>query len=165
MYSSEMNDQAGSVPEFANDDSICLFPAVGIDESEVPQPFAVDVNTQEVESNPVIGSDVSWRTLISSDRVPSSDFILGIAEVRAGGILPLHRHQPAEFYLGLSGSGVVTVAGIEYPLSAGISIFIPGDIEHAVFAGDEGLSFAYGFARADFSEISYEVSADEWQHG
>ena len=92
-------------------------------------------------------------------------FTLGIGEIRPGGVLPAHRHQPAEFYLGLSGDGVVTIEGIEYLISAGISIFIPGDFEHSVIAGNEGLSFAYGFARDSFSDITYELSANDRKLG
>ncbi len=108
-------------------------------------------------TDPVYG-DVTWRTLISADRTASSDFLLGVAEFPANGLLHLHRHAPPEFYLCLSGSGVVTIDGLQHAISAGSAVFVPGNAEHGVTAGPDGLSFAYGFAQNAFSDIEYVFS-------
>lgn len=166
MNSTKIGAQITIDNDFVIDDSVYIFPGIGINDPVSPRTFAIDVNDQPVECKPEsIGHDVSWRTLISSDRQPSSDFVLGIGEIRSGGVLPAHRHIPAEFYLGLSGDGVVIVEGIEHLISAGISIFIPGNFEHSIVAGDVGLSFAYGFARDSFSDITYELSSNDRKHG
>lgn len=121
----------------------------------------VQLEDQPVEggNNPVYG-DVSWRTLISSDRTPTSDLILGVAEFSAHGVLHLHRHEPAEFYMCLSGSGVVTIDGIKHPVKAGSAVFVPGNAEHGVLAGVEGLTFAYGFAQQSFTDVDYVFSTN-----
>lgn len=114
----------------------------------------------EGEDHPVHG-DVTWHTLISADRTPSESLVLGIAHLQPGGWLGLHRHDPAEFYLGLSGEGTATVDGKPFRVAAGIALFIPGNAEHGIKAGPEGLSFAYGFAVNAFADIEYRFSGDE----
>lgn len=162
MIKTELSDQTCSELDLLNDEKICPFPPM--DETTAPRAFAVDAACRPVEGNAAMGTDVSWRTLISSDCAPSNDFVLGIAEILPAGLLPAHRHQPAEFYLGLRGSGIVIIEGMEYPILAGVSIFIPENYEHSVLAGSEGLSFAYGFARDSFAEIHYELSISDRKH-
>lgn len=101
---------------------------------------------------------VHWRTLFSADRTPTADFVLGVAEFGPEGTLRAHRHDPAEFYFGLSGHGVVTIAGIPHAISSGVALFIPADAEHETVAGPEGLRFLYGFARDRFSDVIYRFS-------
>jgi len=113
----------------------------------------------EGDDHPTHG-DVTWHTLISGDRTPSNSLILGIGHLKPGGWLGLHRHDPAEFYLGLSGEGTATVDGEPHRVAAGIALFIPGNAEHGIKAGPEGLSFAYGFAVDAFTEIEYRFTAD-----
>lgn len=110
--------------------------------------------------HPVHGN-VTWHTLISSDRTPSEGMVLGIAHLAPGGWLGLHRHEPAEFYLGLSGEATATVDGRDFRVAAGVALFIPGNAEHAIAAGPEGCSFAYGFAVGSFSDIQYRYTAEE----
>ncbi|NVO28372.1 cupin domain-containing protein [Donghicola sp. C2-DW-16] len=128
--------------------------------SAAPEALRVDASTLPLEGgdDPAFGT-VRWKTLFSADRTATSDMVLGIAEFDAGGTLLPHRHEPAEFYLGLSGSGEVTINGTLHPISAGVALFIPGDAEHGVVAGPEGLSFAYGFPCASFEEVEYRFSA------
>ncbi len=100
----------------------------------------------------------TWRTLISCDQMNSSELVLGVAQIPAGGILAAHRHLPAEFYFVLSGSGVVTIDGVAHSVACGSSVYIPGNAEHSFAAGHEGVSFAYGFAQNAFSDIQYTFS-------
>lgn len=125
-----------------------------------PEGLRVDAGPLPLEGgdDPAFGT-VRWKTLFSAGRTPTTDMVLGIAEFAAGGTLLPHRHEPAEFYLGLSGGGEVTINGTVYAISAGVALFIPGDAEHSVLAGPEGLSFAYGFPRASFEEVEYRFSA------
>lgn len=108
-------------------------------------------------TDPAYG-DVTWRTLISADRTPSTGFLLGVAEFPAQGVLHLHRHLPPEFYLCTAGSGIVTIDGVEHEVTIGSAVFIPGNAEHGVIAGENGLTFAYGFAQNAFSDIEYVFS-------
>lgn len=124
------------------------------------QAFAVDAALIEQEggADPTFGT-VRWRTLISADRTPSSQMVLGVAEFGPGGTLLAHRHAHAEFYFGLSGEGTVTVEGEAHRIAPGVAVYLPPDAEHSVLAGDSGLRFAYGFPSDHFAEIQYRFSA------
>jgi len=99
--------------------------------------------------------DLTWRTLISANRTPSAEMSVGVAHFTPGGYLNPHRHEPAEFYYGLTGSGIVTVDGERFDIKPGIAVYIPGNREHGIEAGHEGLSLLYGFARDDYDTIAY----------
>ncbi len=132
----------------------------------IPMPLPVSAGLRvdsamlplEGGTDPAFGK-VRWKTLFSSDVTQTSDMVLGIAQFDAGDTLEPHRHAPAEFYFGLTGSGEVTIDGVLHTISAGVALFIPANAEHGVVAGPEGLSFAYGFPRASFSEVEYQFSA------
>ncbi|MGB7241654.1 MAG: cupin domain-containing protein [Sulfitobacter sp.] len=100
----------------------------------------------------------TWQTLISSDRMNSSEVVLGVAQIPPGGVLAAHRHPPAEFYFILSGSGIVTLEGVSHPVRNGSGVFIPGNAEHSLEAGPGGVSFAYGFAQNAFADVAYTFS-------
>jgi oxalate decarboxylase/phosphoglucose isomerase-like protein (cupin superfamily) len=94
--------------------------------------------------------------LISGDRTPSDQITLGVADFPPHGTLNVHRHEPAEFYFGLTGEGTVFVNGASFRIAQGIAVFIPGNADHGVLAGHQGLSIAYGFARRAFDGVIYE---------
>jgi len=119
--------------------------------------FAVDSAEAPVEgAGDVQSGHLTWRTLISGDRTPSEEIILGVADFPPHGTLNMHRHAPAEVYFGLSGEGVVTVNGVPFKIAQGIAVYIPGNTDHGVVAGERGLSFVYGFARDSFASILYQ---------
>jgi quercetin dioxygenase-like cupin family protein len=122
--------------------------------------FTADIEHQPFEggSDPEVGS-VRWRTLISGDRTPSQDLVLGVAEFGPYGTLKPHRHAAAEFYFALAGDGTVEIDGVAHRIAAGVAVFIPGDAEHGVTAGPGGLSFVYGFPEDSFGEVNYRFSA------
>ncbi|MEL6977258.1 MAG: cupin domain-containing protein [Pseudomonadota bacterium] len=99
--------------------------------------------------------DLTWRTLISSDQTPSSAMVIGVAELRPNGFLASHRHEPPEFYFGLTGGGVVEIDGRPHAIAAGVAVYIPGGAQHSVSAAGEGLSFLYGFPRSSYTEVQY----------
>lgn len=109
-------------------------------------------------TDPTYG-EVRWRTLINGTAETPRDMVLGIAEFEAGGRLQPHRHDPAEFYFGLEGAGIVTIDGMPHDISPGVAIYIPGGAEHDTVAGGEGLRFAYGFPNGCFEDIEYQFSA------
>ena len=125
----------------------------------VEEAFAVQLADTPLEGgqDPAVGT-VTWRTMISNDRTPSRDLILGIADFSPHGTLNPHRHEPPEFYLGLEGDGVVTIDGVPHPIAKNQAIYIPSNAEHGVVAGSSGLSMAYGFAKGAFSDIEYLFS-------
>lgn len=142
-------------PASADSSSIFLAPLA----APTTKGFTANAEGQPLEggTDPAYGS-VLWRTLISGDRTPSSDLVLGIAEMTSFGTLHLHRHEPPEFYLGLSGDGIVEIDGTHHRIAAGVAVFVPGNAEHGVTAGADGLSFAFGFAKNSFADVDYAFS-------
>lgn len=137
-----------------------LKPADNCSEAPIEKAFTVSAAdvASEGGSDPVFGT-VTWKTLISGDKTNSSEFVLGIAEFGPGGTLNPHVHAPAEFYLGLTGSGVVTIDGVAHEIAPGVAVYVPGNAEHGTVAGPEGLRIAYGFAEAAFTGIEYVFSS------
>jgi quercetin dioxygenase-like cupin family protein len=124
-------------------------------------PFAINAVNVPVEggTDPTFGT-VTWRTLINGTSQSQKEFVLGIAEFGPHGTLNPHRHTPAEYYLGLSGSGTVTIDGLQHLITAGTAVYIPGNAEHAVVAHENGLRFSYGFSEPTFEDIEYRFSAN-----
>lgn len=128
--------------------------------TDMRQGFVANLADQPIEGgfDPVFG-DVTWQTLISAERTDSNGLVLGMAEFPANGVLNLHRHIPPEFYYCVRGSGTVFLDGVEHFITPGAAVFIPGDVEHGVLAGPDGMSFLYGFGEDAFSNIEYRFSA------
>lgn len=98
---------------------------------------------------------LTWQTLISGDRTPSSRSVVGVADFPPQGELKAHFHQQSEYYFCLSGSGRVSVNGALFELQPEVALFIPGGMEHGVLAGPKGLRILYGFACDSFDEVHY----------
>lgn len=99
---------------------------------------------------------VRWRTLFSAEQTLTRDLTAGVAEIKPGNQLKVHRHTQPELYFLLSGTGVVTVDGEEYPVRSGSAVFIPGNSAHGLRnTGRTTLRFFYAFAVNSFSEVDY----------
>ena len=101
---------------------------------------------------------IVWRTLLSGDRTPTAQMTLGVTEVGPGQPNPFHphRHTQAEIYYVIAGEGIVTIDGVEYPLRAGSSVFIPGNVWHgARNTGGDVLRLVYVLAADSFSDVHY----------
>ncbi|MEP2718048.1 cupin domain-containing protein [Pseudophaeobacter sp.] len=142
---SEQLHQACNLPHAPQDNLLV------VDAAQVPLSGGTDAAYGEVR----------WRTLINSCSEKSRDMVLGIAEFEPHGRLLPHRHDPAEFYFGLEGSGIVTIDGTPHEMRPGVAIYVPANAEHHTQAGPDGLRFAYGFAEASFEQITYRFSASE----
>ena len=134
------------------------------DEAAV-RPFSISVEQAPLEgSGDQQSGHLTWRTLISGDRTPSEQLTLGVADFPPHGTLNMHRHEPAEFYFGLSGEGTVCADGVSFRIAQGIAVFIPGNTAHGVVAGDRGLSIVYGFARRAFDGVIYDFQDGTQPH-
>ena len=120
--------------------------------------FSLDSANVPLESGSEDYGTVKWRTLINGNDQVSREFVLGIAEFGPGDTLLPHRHTAAEFYLGISGTGIVTIDAEDHVMAPGVAIYIPSDAEHSVLAGDDGLRFTYGFAESAFENVTYRFS-------
>ncbi|MFN8643539.1 MAG: cupin domain-containing protein [Candidatus Binatia bacterium] len=128
------------------------------------RPVVVYARDRPVEGwdDPTLGR-VVWWTLLSGDRTPTDRMTVGIAEIGpdARAARP-HRHAPPEVYHILAGEGVVVIDGVEHPVSAGATVFIPGNAWHGTrHTGVEPLRLLYVFAVDAFADVAYEFAADE----
>lgn len=102
---------------------------------------------------------VSWRTVVSGDRTPSTGLTVGVAEIEPGAPdrLHLHRHDHDEVYHVVAGEGAVIVGDREHPVVVGSTVFIPGGAWHSARnTGDATLRLLYVFAADSFDDVSYE---------
>ena len=103
---------------------------------------------------------VRWRTLFDAGRTPTEALTAGVAEIEPGDQLKVHRHTPPELYYLLAGEGIVTIDGVEYPVTAGTAVFIPGNAVHGIRnTGATLLRFFYAFAVNSFDEVEYIFDA------
>lgn len=121
------------------------------------EPFTIAYGQLPLEGEARDG-DLTWQTLISADRTPSSSLVVGVADFPPGGHLEFHRHDPDEFYFCLAGSATVHADGKEMQLKPDVAAFIPSGTEHAIRAGPEGMKLLYGFARDRFSDVEYDYT-------
>ena len=101
---------------------------------------------------------VTWQTLISGDRTPTSRLTLGIAELPAGAGHhdPSHRHEPPEVYFILDGEGLVEIDGTATPIAAQTVVFVPSMAAHRVVnTGSTPLRLLYGFPIDSFGDVVY----------
>jgi quercetin dioxygenase-like cupin family protein len=108
---------------------------------------------------------VSWHTLISADRTPTSELSVGVCDVQPGGELSRHRHERSEVYHFLSGIGEVVVEGEVTKVCAGDTLFVPGNAWHGIVnSGEETLRLFYCFATDSFTDIQYTYpDGSTWQ--
>jgi mannose-6-phosphate isomerase-like protein (cupin superfamily) len=126
------------------------------------EPIILDQSAVPLEtwSDPVRGV-VAFRTLVGDGTTATDSLTAGVTEMGPGGWLGHHRHEPAEIYYVLEGTGTVVLAGQEHPVHAGSSVFIPGDVEHGIRnTGPGQLRFFYAFAVGSFADIAYRFSAE-----
>jgi quercetin dioxygenase-like cupin family protein len=103
-----------------------------------------------------VRGETEWKTLISAGLTQSESLTLGVARLPPGGALNAHRHEQAEVYLVLDGTGVVTVNGTRRGVGPGVAVFIPGNALHGIEAtGEAELRFTYVFAADAFEDVEY----------
>lgn len=111
---------------------------------------------REEWDDPVRGS-VAFHTLLSSDITPTDSMCAGIAEVvPGGGAKQLHRHAEPEIYYILEGTGILTIDQVETVVTAGATIFIPGDAEHGLRnESPANVRLFYVFPVGRFGDVVY----------
>ena len=129
------------------------------DPAPVPDELVLQEHAREITSWNDHRGRLTFRTLFSADSTATEYFVTGVAELPADGFLALHRHEQAETYYVLSGEGVVTLGGNDFPVRAGSSVFIPGSSEHGIRnTGAQTLRFFYALAADAFTDIEYVFS-------
>ena len=100
---------------------------------------------------------VRWKTLLSSDRTPTAGLTHGLVEIPPGEQLTLHQHTPAESYYIIAGEGFVLCNGDRHSVSAGSTVFIPGNSVHTIGAsGEQVLVVFYSFPVDSFKQVDYQ---------
>jgi quercetin dioxygenase-like cupin family protein len=121
------------------------------------EPLAVHEEECKFESsNHKVTGPVRWMTLLSGDRTPTSEIVLGVAEIEPGesGEFRLHSHDHAEAYYLLFGYGVVTISNNDYSARPGTTIFFPRGVEHrTINTGLKSWRFLYVFPADSFEQI------------
>jgi quercetin dioxygenase-like cupin family protein len=99
------------------------------------EPVVVQQSTREWETWPdeeiAERGLVYWKTLVSGDLTHSEALTMGIAKIPSNEALGEHRHQQAEIYLILEGTGLVRIDGKARPVEAGSAVFLPGNVVHS----------------------------------
>jgi quercetin dioxygenase-like cupin family protein len=100
--------------------------------------------------------NVHWKTLISAGLTRSASLTLGVALLPPGETLRAHRHEQAEAYLVLDGTGIVTIDGSAHAVGPGAGVFIAGNAVHSVEStGETDLRVAYVLAADAFEDVDY----------
>ena len=107
------------------------------------EPCGKVVHYSSVKAEPV-SPDMATATRIRWLIGPSDEpplFYMRMFEVDPGGHINAHFHPwEHEIYV-LEGSGRVRIGGRIHEVRAGYVVFIPPNVEHEYWAGDEGLRF------------------------
>lgn len=114
----------------------------------------------ETWADPARGS-IKWQSLFSMGQTPTDSLTCGVAHVALGDTFALHSHPQAEVYFGLSGHGVISVDGQDFPLSPGTALFIPGGAVHGIARAEQDMSWFYVFAADRFDEITYSFLTEQ----
>lgn len=114
-----------------------------------------DEVAQERWSDPVRG-ELSFQPLVGTTG-RTAELTAGIAELGPGGWLGRHRHEPAEVYHVLGGTGTLEAGGATHALRPGTTVWLPGGLPHAVRCeGQEPLRVFYAFAVDSDDDVRYE---------
>jgi quercetin dioxygenase-like cupin family protein len=101
-------------------------------------------------------SPIFWRTLISADKTDSYGLTMGLCEIPPGARLIRHRHPEEEVYYILAGEGQMEIDQETRLITPGMSIFIPGNAEHALTNNyADPLRFIYVFPADSFQQVEY----------
>ncbi len=124
-----------------------------------PEPFVKRVEDVKAETWSDARGRLSFHTLVSGDVTPSEGLTAGVSSLEPGGELAAHSHAPPEIYHVLEGSALVTIDGVEQEVSAGATVFIPGDALHSVRNPfDRPFKIFYVFPADRFDQIEYKFA-------
>lgn len=125
-----------------------------------PESFVKRVEDVEAEAWSDARGRLSFHTLVSGDLTPSEGLVAGVAIVEPGGELAAHAHAPPEIYFALEGAALVTIDGVERKVSAGATVYIPGDALHSIRNPfDRTFKIFYVFPADRFDDIEYKFAA------
>ena len=85
------------------------------------------------------GEGTTMEVLISSDEAPN--FALRKFTMTSGGGMPRHTNLVEHEQFVVSGSAIVEIGDEVYEVSAGDSVYIPGNVPHSYKAGKNGFEF------------------------
>jgi len=89
-----------------------------------------------------------------------SDGVIGVSFLQKGGVVPPHRHEEHELYMGLEGSCRVTINGKVTDHYSPCVIEIPGDAPHMLEAPRDDFTFFYLFREGPFQKVIYKFDGE-----
>lgn len=123
-----------------------------------PVTTVTDAASRPLESfaDPAFGA-VKWQTLLSRGVTPTADLTCGLAHLDEGDCLALHSHPTPEVYFGIEGTARMIVDGESIELRPGVTVYIPRNAVHGIFAESGPAKFFYVFATDGFEDVEYHL--------
>ena len=110
----------------------------------------VNFHINEIEWETFTGEKwgpLRWKELLNLAQGISKEFIFGLAELPAGGKLPLHTHQQAETDYILSGKARIRLGSRSVESTPTSALYFPGKQPHSIEAlGSDPLRYIYTYA-------------------
>jgi len=80
-------------------------------------------------------------------------------DIQPGNKIPVHKHlNEDEFFIFLKGSGTIDIDGVEFPVKAGTSGFVPRATWHSINNNSsEILVFSFGYSPAGFEDFFRQI--------
>ena len=72
------------------------------------------------------------RMLISNELTGACNYSLQVSEILPGGVSRTHNHDVEHGFFILSGEGVMTLSGEEYPIGPNMAVHVPPGKDHSV---------------------------------
>ena len=96
------------------------------------------------------GNGVVTTPLVTAGR-GSKSMLNGITRIAPGAAVPLHIHNCEESVVVMSGTGKVHIDGVETPVAAGVTSWIPPEVPHCFLnlGGSEPLVIFWTYASID----------------
>ena len=113
------------------------------------------------ELGPEIGTGIRGKLHFSGSRTPMAELSVGLAGVKPGGKLCVHRHPPAKICHVADGEGLIRIGDVEHRLRPGMAAFIPPNAWHKTCAeGAQRLRFLFVFAAESLKDVRYGFAED-----
>ena len=106
---------------------------------------------------------IRWKILVSSDRTPTDEMIMGILEVPPGATMGTHSHSPPEVYYIYAGCGDVYINGTVHRVKPGSVVYLNANSIHGVRnPTDTTLCLMWMFAGDSYKDITYRKAETDF---
>lgn len=108
-----------------------------------------------------------WRILVDPKNTASAFLSMGTQDIPPGVGIPVHVHEKEEEILFFhEGSGELEVDGERFPVSSGMSVFLPPNVSHGLRnTGTSPFRMLWIFSPPGYENVFREMAARELDHG